>query len=76
MEWANSAALAQFGVPWSPPRTPEERHGEGTRARWRVELLGIGLPGDREVDDKRLGAALDPGEYALLDDADFAALPS
>jgi prolyl-tRNA synthetase len=36
------------------------------------ELLAIGLPGDREVDDKRLGAALDPAEYAMLDDADFA----
>jgi prolyl-tRNA synthetase len=39
------------------------------------ELLGIGIPGDREVDDKRLGAALDPAEYALLDDADFARHP-
>ncbi|HNM85497.1 MAG TPA: proline--tRNA ligase [Mycobacterium sp.] len=39
------------------------------------ELLAIGLPGDREVDDKRLGAALDPAEYALLDDADFARHP-
>ncbi|WP_428341556.1 proline--tRNA ligase [Mycobacterium sp.] len=39
------------------------------------ELLGIGVPGDREVDDKRLGAALDPVEYALLDDADFAKHP-
>jgi prolyl-tRNA synthetase len=39
------------------------------------ELLGIGIPGDREVDDKRLGAALDPAEYALLDDADFAKHP-
>ncbi|UXA08744.1 proline--tRNA ligase [Mycobacterium sp. SMC-2] len=39
------------------------------------ELLGIGLPGDREVDDKRLGAALEPAEYALLDDADFAEYP-
>jgi len=39
------------------------------------ELLGIGLPGDREIDDKRLGAALDPAEYALLDDADFARYP-
>jgi prolyl-tRNA synthetase len=36
------------------------------------ELLGIGVPGDREVDDKRLGAALEPAEYALLDDTDFA----
>jgi prolyl-tRNA synthetase len=39
------------------------------------ELLAIGVPGDREVDDKRLGAALDPAEYALLDDADFAKYP-
>ncbi len=39
------------------------------------ELLAIGVPGDREVDDKRLGAALDPADYALLDDADFARNP-
>ncbi|MBQ1083779.1 MULTISPECIES: proline--tRNA ligase [unclassified Nocardiopsis] len=37
------------------------------------ELLGVGLPGDREVDLKRLEAALEPTEVALLDDADFAA---
>ena len=39
------------------------------------ELLGIGLPGDRDVDDKRLGAALEPAEYALLSDDDFARYP-
>ncbi|WP_090356683.1 proline--tRNA ligase [Mycolicibacterium fluoranthenivorans] len=39
------------------------------------ELLAIGIPGDREIDDKRLGAALEPAEYALLDDADFAKNP-
>jgi prolyl-tRNA synthetase len=39
------------------------------------ELLAVGVPGDREVDEKRLGAALDPAEYALLDDADFAKYP-
>ncbi len=39
------------------------------------ELLAIGLPGDREVDDKRLGAALEPADYALLDDNDFAKYP-
>lgn len=39
------------------------------------ELLAVGVPGDREVDDKRLGAALDPAEYALLDEADFARHP-
>ncbi|GAA3839853.1 proline--tRNA ligase [Saccharothrix violaceirubra] len=35
-------------------------------------LLAIGLPGDREVDLKRLEAALEPAEVSLLDDADFA----
>ncbi|BAX91875.1 proline--tRNA ligase [Mycobacterium shigaense] len=39
------------------------------------ELLAIGVPGDREVDDKRLGAALEPAEYELLGDADFARYP-
>jgi prolyl-tRNA synthetase len=39
------------------------------------ELLGVGVPGDREVDMKRLEAALDPAEVALLDEADFAAHP-
>jgi prolyl-tRNA synthetase len=39
------------------------------------ELLAIGIPGDREVDDKRLGAALDPAEYKLLGDDDFAKYP-
>ena len=38
-------------------------------------LLGVGVPGDREVDMKRLEAALDPAEVALLDEADFAAHP-
>lgn len=39
------------------------------------ELLAIGVPGDREIDDKRLGAALEPAEYALIDDTDFARYP-
>lgn len=39
-------------------------------AEW--ELLGIGVPGDREVDMKRLEASLEPAEVALLDEADFA----
>ncbi|MFC4945480.1 proline--tRNA ligase [Pseudonocardia sp. GCM10023141] len=35
-------------------------------------LLGVGLPGDREVDMNRIEAALAPAEVALLDEADFA----
>ncbi|NIJ13546.1 prolyl-tRNA synthetase [Saccharomonospora amisosensis] len=47
-------------------RNPGERE-------WR--LLGIGVPGDREVDMKRLEASLEPAEVALLEEADFAANP-
>ncbi|MEV0055368.1 proline--tRNA ligase [Saccharopolyspora shandongensis] len=39
------------------------------------ELLAVGLPGDREVDMKRLEASLEPAEVALLEEADFAANP-
>ena len=48
-----------------------------TRAPGATEwtLLGVGVPGDREVDMKRLEAALDPAEVALLDEADFAENP-
>ena len=38
--------------------------------------LAIGLPGDREVDVKRLEAALLPGEPRPFEEADFAAHPS
>ncbi|WP_028922908.1 proline--tRNA ligase [Pseudonocardia acaciae] len=46
-----------------------------TRAPGSTEwkLLGVGVPGDREVDMKRLEASVAPDEVALLDDADFAA---
>ncbi len=39
------------------------------------ELLAIGVPGDREIDEKRLAAALDPAEYVFLDDDDFGKYP-
>ena len=38
--------------------------------------LAIGLPGDREVDPKRLEAALAPAEAAPFEEADFAAHPA
>ena len=39
------------------------------------ELLAVGVPGDREVDMKRLEASVAPAEVALLEEADFAAHP-
>ncbi|KAA2258586.1 proline--tRNA ligase [Solihabitans fulvus] len=38
-------------------------------------LLAVGLPGDREVDTKRLEAALEPAEVAMLEESDFARNP-
>jgi prolyl-tRNA synthetase len=38
----------------------------------RVEPLAIGLPGDREVDMKRLDAHVAPAEATPFDEADFA----
>lgn len=40
-----------------------------------AETLVIGVPGDREVDFKRLEAALAPGEPAIFEAADFARHP-
>ena len=39
------------------------------------ELVCVALPGDREVDMKRLEASLEPAEVVLLDEADFAKNP-
>lgn len=38
-------------------------------------LLAVGVPGDREVDMKRLEASVEPAEVALLEEKDFAKNP-
>ncbi len=43
------------------------RHPDGS-----TEPLAIGVPGDREVDLKRLGAQVEPAEVEPFDEADFA----
>jgi prolyl-tRNA synthetase len=47
------------------------RHPDGT-----VEPLAIGIPGDREVDEKRLAAHVEPAELEPFDEADFARHPT
>lgn len=39
------------------------------------EIVAIGLPGDREVDLRRLAAAVEPATVTMLDADDFAARP-
>jgi prolyl-tRNA synthetase len=47
------------------------KHADGTR-----EPLAIGLPGDREVDQKRLEGMLEPTEVEPMDEAELARHPS
>ena len=76
VEWANAAGLPQFaGREVTAADTLKNVLLKVRAPGGDWELLAIGVPGDREVDDKRLGAALDPAEYAMLDDADFARHP-
>lgn len=44
------------------------RHPDGT-----TSALAVGVPGDRDVDMKRLGAQVEPDEVEPFDEADFAA---
>jgi prolyl-tRNA synthetase len=46
------------------------RHPDGTR-----EPLAVGVPGDREVDQKRLQAQVEPAQAEPFTEADFAAYP-
>jgi prolyl-tRNA synthetase len=72
VDWANSADLGREIIAADTLKNVvlKVRQPGG---EW--ELLAVGVPGDREVDEKRLAAALDPAEYALLEDADFAKYP-
>ncbi|MGB0877387.1 MAG: proline--tRNA ligase [Mycobacterium sp.] len=72
VDWANGAGL---GRQITAPDTLKNVLLKVRRPGGEWELLAIGVPGDREVDDKRLGAVLEPAEYAMLDDADFAEYP-
>ena len=82
------AKLAEFSNQAFPGRGPIAESGEWTRYEMlkhlvyllthpdgSTEPLVIALPGDREVDAKRLEAAVAPAIAAPFTDADFAAHP-
>ncbi|MGW0044811.1 proline--tRNA ligase [Rhodococcus sp. NPDC003348] len=76
VHWANSAGVTVAeGRPVAAADTLKNIVVKTRRPGGEWELLGIGLPGDREVDDKRLEASLEPAEVELLTEADFAANP-
>ncbi|MFN0280955.1 MAG: proline--tRNA ligase [Kineosporiaceae bacterium] len=73
---ANSAHPRSDGRPWAAADTLKNVvvtlvNPDGTR-----EPLCVGLPGDREVDLKRLEAAVSPAEVEAFDEDDFARTPS
>ena len=62
--------------PWTAADTLKNvvvklRNPDGT-----TEVLAIGVPGDREVDSKRLEAQVAPAEVEAFEEADFAANPA
>ncbi len=67
--------LARDDRPWAAADTLKNvvvtlRHPDGT-----TESLAVGVPGDRDVDLKRLEAAVTPAEVEPFTDDDFAARP-
>jgi prolyl-tRNA synthetase len=62
--------------PWAPGDTLKNvlvvlKHPDGTR-----EPIAIGVPGDREVDQRRLGGQLEPIEVEPMDEAEMTKYPS
>lgn len=60
---------------WSAADTLKNVVFRLTQPDGKTELLVVGLPGDRDIDVKRLEAAIAPAEAAPLSDDDFAANP-
>jgi prolyl-tRNA synthetase len=73
VDWANAADLGRTVTGADTLKNVILKVRQPGSDDW--QLLAIGVPGDREIDDKRLGAALDPAEYAMLGDGDFARYP-
>ena len=71
-----NAAFPRDDRPWAAGDTLKNvlvvlKHPDGTR-----EPLAIGVPGDREVDQKRLEGQLEPIEVEAMDEAELAKHPA
>jgi prolyl-tRNA synthetase len=77
VDFLNAAPeLRRDDRPWTAADTLKNvvvklRHPDGT-----IEVLAIGVPGDRDVDPKRLEAQVSPAEVEPFDESDFAAHPA
>jgi len=72
VEWANRALDGEYTAADTLKNVLVKIRQPG--GDW--EITGIGVPGDREVDFKRLEAAVEPAEVVILEEADFAANPA
>jgi prolyl-tRNA synthetase len=61
--------------PWTAADTLKNLVYKVTDVDGAESALIIGLPGDREVDEKRLVAAIEPAQAVPFSEADFAAYP-
>ena len=71
-----NAKLPRADRPWAAGDTLKNvlvvlKHPDGTR-----EPVAIGVPGDREVDQKRLEGQMEPTEVEPFDEAEFRKYPS
>lgn len=70
-----NARYARDDRPWTAADTLKNVVLALVQPTGERELLVVGLPGDREVDLKRVEAAVAPAEVEAAGDADFAAHP-
>ncbi|MCP2178550.1 prolyl-tRNA synthetase [Williamsia maris] len=71
VDWANSA----LDHPVTAADTLKNILVKVHHPAGETEIIGIGIPGDRDVDMKRLEASFEPATVELLDQADFDANP-
>lgn len=72
VNWANDAGIQVEGRAVTAADTLKCIVAKVTHPGQDPELLGVLIPGDREVDMKRLEASLEPSTVELASDADFA----
>jgi prolyl-tRNA synthetase len=68
-------AARTVDTPWTAADTLKNVVFTLTRPDGKSELLIVGVPGDRDIDLKRLEAAVAPAEAAPVTDQEFAANP-
>ena len=75
VEAVKVTAPQELSLDGLPPMRDEDTPDAPTIASL-VEPLAIGIPGDREVDEKRLAAQVEPARVEAFEEKDFAAYPT